>query len=143
MDVTHALVHLLHVFLVLLIKVALVDALKIIINVLLSRLIPIFLIILILRAGLINLDNIIIIHRILVGRIAVLPFLIEQLLMRLIADVLVELIGIGHMLLELRVAHVGAVVFGVERFVALFGQRRGPFAVYLGVHLVLLVLLMG
>lgn len=63
--------------------------------------------------------------------------------MRLIADVLVELIGIGHMLLELRVSHVGAVVFGVERFVALFGQRRGPFAVYLGVHLVLLVLLMG
>lgn len=76
-DVTHALVHLLHVFLVLLIKVALVDALKIIIDILLSRLVSIFLIILILRAGLINLDNIIIIHRILVGRIAVLPFLIE------------------------------------------------------------------
>lgn len=63
--------------------------------------------------------------------------------MWLITDILIELIGIRNMLLELRVAHVGAVVFGVERFVALFGKRRGTLAVDLGVHGVLLVLLVG
>ena len=143
MDETHALLHLLHVLLVLFIKVTLADALEIVINFLLSCLLVFFLIILILRTGLIDLNNIIIIHRVLVRRIAVLPFLVEQLLMWLITDILIELIGIRHMLLEFRVAHVGAVVFGVEGFVALFGKRRGTLAVGLGVHGVLLVLLVG
>lgn len=143
MDETHTLIHLTHTLLVLFIKVTLADALEIVIDLLLSCLISFLLIILILRTGLINLNNIIIIHRILIRRIAVLPFLVEKLLMWLITDVLIELIGIRHMLLEFRITHVGAVVFGVEGFVALFGKRRRALAVDLGVHGLLLVLLVG
>lgn len=109
-DEAHALLHWLHVFLVLFIEVALAVAFEIVIDLLLPELLSFFLILLILRAGLIDLNNMVIIHGILVGRIAVLPFLIEQLFVRLFTDIRVGLVEIRHMFLEFRVVHVGTVV---------------------------------
>lgn len=90
MDQAHT--SLLHSLFAFFIKVTLAHTLEIIIDFLLSCVFSLLIIILVLRPSLIDLYDIVVINGILVWRVAVLPFLVEKLFVRFLADILVELV---------------------------------------------------